>query len=65
MLMQLTVSGLSQGAIYALIALGLTVVFSIMRVVNFDWDRQANEDPEELIAEFDKEGRKCGFWFRL
>ena len=35
MLMQLTVSGLSQGAIYALIALSLTVVFRATTVVNF------------------------------
>ncbi|MGJ3259501.1 MAG: branched-chain amino acid ABC transporter permease [Rhodospirillales bacterium] len=33
--MQLTVSGLSQGAIYALIALSLTVVFRATTVVNF------------------------------
>lgn len=35
MLMQLTVSGLAQGAIYALIALSLTVVFRATTVVNF------------------------------
>lgn len=35
MLMQLTISGLSQGAIYALIALSLTVVFRATTIVNF------------------------------
>jgi len=35
MLMQLTVSGFAQGAIYALIALSLTVVFRATTVVNF------------------------------
>lgn len=35
MLLQLTVSGLAQGAIYALIALSLTVVYRATTVVNF------------------------------
>jgi branched-chain amino acid transport system permease protein len=35
MLLQLTVSGLSQGAIYALIALSMTVVYRATTIVNF------------------------------
>ncbi|MGH8848702.1 MAG: ABC transporter permease subunit, partial [Polaromonas sp.] len=32
---QVLINGAVLGAVYALIALGLTMVFSIMRVVNF------------------------------
>ena len=35
MLQQLLLSGIAVGAIYALIALGFTIVFSTMRIVNF------------------------------
>lgn len=35
MLMQLTISGMSQGAIYALVALSLTVVYRSTTIVNF------------------------------
>ena len=35
MFLQLTLSGLSQGAIYALIALSLTVVYKATTIVNF------------------------------
>ena len=35
MLMQLTISGISQGAIYALIALSLTIVYRSTTIVNF------------------------------
>eukprot|EP01037_Dinobryon_pediforme_P026037 gene26037-28420_t len=34
-MLQILINGLILGAAYALIALGLTMVFSIMRVVNF------------------------------
>lgn len=34
-MLQVLINGLVLGTVYALIALGLTMVFSIMRVVNF------------------------------
>ena len=52
-IVQLTVSGLLLGGLYALVALGLTLIFGVMRLINF------------AQGEFITLGMYAAFWFYL